>query len=192
MNAIHTKVSDLPPVIAKTLKAYGHRSHEVAIRAAETFTPAGSSGQGMRRVIVLLNMATGDTETRLGSWGGPNMFNPGNAVDMDRNAYPIPPGVVVLEGCEGSSRGFSVIVRPDMIAPMLPVAVDLTEREVYLLGAYRSLTSAGRKNEFERTGKPPTADELAGLVSRGFLAKAGSGLKITADGKNAVGNKGRF
>jgi hypothetical protein len=191
MSSVHVKVSELPQSIRNALRAVSYGRADIGVRARETFCPAQGGGNGYRCFAVILDLASGRFEIKQGSWGGANPWNPTNAVDLDTNDYPIPAGVAVIEGSQGGGKPVyaSLIVRPENLTPLLPAASEVSERDVYILCAYRSLTSAGRKNEFERRGNPPSSTELESLTKRGLLAKAGTGLKITTDGKNAIAGK---
>ncbi len=193
MADVYSRVKDLPETVQAALRKAGYRSDDIGVRAQDTYSPAQSGGSGRRAFVVKVNLTTGETEASVGSWGGANMFNPGNAVDLDRGSYPIPTGVAVIEGSQGEKTFASLVVRPENLAPLLPGEVALSDRLSYILTVYSHYNSAGRKNEFERPYKvraelrgTPTKDELSELVKLGLLAPAGSGMKVTAAGRNAA------
>lgn len=193
MSSLYTKVETLPESLRAALRSVSYGRPDIAIQARETYRPAQPSGTGLRAFCVVVNIATGESELRQGSWGGANMFSASqsNPIDSDRNSYPIPEGIAVIEGHEGGGRPVyaSIALHAKNLAPLLPPKSELSERDAYLLTAYKRLTSAGRKNEFERRGKAPSTAELESLVQRNLLAKAGTGLKITTEGKNALAGR---
>ena len=200
---MYVQVSELPDVVREQLKSVGYGRADISVRAGETYTPAGGSGQGSRRSLVAVCLANGASEAHVGSWGGANMFNPGNAVDLDTQSYPLSPGFVVIEGSQGHPRTYaSLIIHPSNMAAMLPAKVSLTARQAYLISAFAGLNSQGRKNQFERgayhdpspytgeqgprLGHAPSDAELAELAAMGLIKVTRSGaVSITTEGRNA-------
>jgi len=185
MTEVFQKVVELPETIRRVLQSVGYRRDDIGLNSSETYCPRQAGGQGRRAFVIVVNIATGERQDHVGSWGGENMFTR-NRVDSDGDSYPIPPGVAIIKGSQGDKVFASLILRPENIVSLLPPKAELTERQSFILRCYRSLTSTGRKNKWERTRSAPTQAELNELVVRGYLAKAGSGLKITTEGKNAI------
>jgi hypothetical protein len=207
----HVKVKELPEVLRSALVSVGYHGADVAIKASERYSMStGGSGNGRRAFVCAVNLATGERIMRQGSWGGPNPFNPTNAVDLDDTVRDLPPNFAVIHGSEGEQVYASVDVNPATLAPLLPEAPTLTESERAILCAYAGLTSAGRKRQIEdwcsnaaRAGDPDYVNAwarrqaeatckqaietlIAGLVSRGFLARNKAGaVSVTTAGKNA-------
>lgn len=192
-NQVYIKVDALPEQLRRVLRSVSYGRPDIAIETRETYTPARAGGNGYRAFCVIVNIATGETKTHVGSWGGPNPFNESklNPIDSDHSEHPIPEGVAIVEGSQGGGKPVyaSIALHPKNFAPLLPAKAELSERDNYILTAYKRLNSAGRKNEFERRGKGPSNTELESLVQRNLLAKAGSGLKITTEGKNAIAGR---
>jgi hypothetical protein len=135
-----------------------------------------------------VNVETGERQIRYGSWGGANMFNPGNQVDNDDASYPIPVNGAAIKGSEGGSRPVSarIYVRPDALAPMLPPVAALTPTETGALYCYKALKS-GQYRQDELRRYAVDAATIDGLVSRGYLKRASNGsTSITTEGKNAL------
>ena len=151
------------------------------------------SNRGQRNFVIAVNLATGETESHHGSWGGANAFNPGNSVDLDTTARPLAPGFAIIHGSEGNGTRASITIHPSNADPLLPAAPALSDRIRYLLGCYRSLTSAGRKNQWADHSRDPkycgpTQAEISEMVAAGLVTqnKAGA-VSITTAGKNAAG-----
>lgn len=207
----HVKVKELPETLRTALASVGYHAADVAIQARDKYSmSAGGSGNGRRAFVVAVNLATGERVMRQGSWGGPNPFNPTNAVDLDDTVRDLPANFAVIHGSEGEQTYASVDVNPATLAPLLPEAPTLTESERAILCAYAGLTSAGRKRQIEdwcsnaaraadssysnfkarraaeETCKQTIETLITGLVSRGFLARNKAGaVSVTTAGKNA-------
>jgi hypothetical protein len=82
----------------------------------------------------------------------------------------------------------SIYIHPTAIAPLLPAAPAISDRDKSILLAFRSLTSAGRKDEWSRNAASrPTTEELDRLVAAGLLSRNKAGaMAITTEGRNAV------
>lgn len=202
-------VSTLTPSIREALKSVQYGARDVSVEPAETVCPAGSAGQGQRSFLILVDPNTGRAETKLGSWGGANMFNPRNQVDLDTASYPMPPNGIVIQGNMGHPRTFArVYVHPSTLAQYLPAETgpELSPAEKKTLNAYCSLTSAGRKDEFaewnyaaERKAEgryvseyqhcqtaKVTQELTEALIGKGLLARnKASAVSVTLAGKNA-------
>lgn len=196
--SVYAKVRDLPEALQSALLGLKYGRADIEVCASETASRHYHGWTGQRGFCAIVDLATGHTTYEQGSWGGGNMFNPTNAVDLDTSRYPIPPNVAVINGSSGGRGTFATItVRPDAIAPLLPAKAEVTPRERWILYCFCSLTSAGRKNEWSRSVfsearqayvrcKGPTDAELQALAARGFLKinRAGA-AQITTEGRNA-------
>jgi len=188
MRPVYAKVRDLPEPIQRVLREVRYGRPDIAVEPREKVSRANMGGDGRKGFVAVVDMATGQSKIEWGSWGGPNMFNPHNAVDLDRTLYAIPPNVAVIEGSIGAKTYATVSVRPDAMAPLLPAATDLTEKEKTILTQFARFTSAGRKNEWERYPETrPYEFELKSLAERGLLKRAKNGATaITTEGRNAI------
>ena len=185
---MHTKVSNLPQSVRSALSSFGYARADIAVTASETFSFRSGGSQGRRSFVCVVNLETGDRQTVMGSWGGANMFNPSNAVDLDGTERPILPNMAVIHGSEGESVYASIEVAPATLAPMLPAAPAIDDRDMRILACYRSLKSGNYRTEALARLKCTDLD-LDRLAAMGLLKRNKAGAtQITTDGKNACGN----
>lgn len=189
---LHAKIQDMPNAIKSALSSVGYTRKDIAVHAAETCCLAAGGGQGRREFAIVVNLATGERKETWGSWGGANMFNPQNAVDLDTRAHPIPSNCVVIQGSVGESVYASIVALPTTLAPLLPAKADTTEKEQRILYAYGSLKSGPyRKQSLDGCGTLPS--DIDSLVARGLLSRnRGGAVQITTEGKNARDGKSRY
>ena len=191
---MYISLTDLPGAIQSALTSYGYRRQDIAVTAAETYSPHVAGGSGQRGFCVCVDVSTGTKEERVGSWGGANIFNARNQVDLDTSEYPIPPNCAVITGSRGDKTFASVVVHPAMMPALLPSADNtVTDADRAWLYILRTFKSAYRKDGARSAGVPwPNADRLAFLQGKGLIKvnKAGS-VRITTDGKNAA-DKGSY
>lgn len=180
---IETK--DLPEVLFGVLKNLGYNRRDIEILQAESVSPLEGSGDGYRAFCCIIDMGTGESKTEWGSWGGANIFNQNNRVDLDRNTYNIPPNFAVIKGLSGGKTlSARIYVRPDQVIKCLPEKEELTEREKQILNVYARYNSMGRKSEFTRIGAP-SKEEQESLVSKGLIKITKSrAVSLTTKGKN--------
>jgi hypothetical protein len=136
-----------------------------------------------------VNLDTGDIQEHVGSWGGANMFNPGNAVDLNRTTYPLPENGAIVDGHQGGDRPVYAVVtvHPSRLVKVLPAAKDVTARQREILGCFIYKGGEYRKAELARKGVTPA--ELDELVAAGFISRNRAGaMSLTTDGRNARGN----
>jgi hypothetical protein len=184
--AVYVDTRDLPDSLRASLSDAGYHRKDIAIEPRETASMVGFSGQGRKAFVVLVDLATGRTESHSGSWGGANMFSPQNAVDLDTTERPIPPGMAVIKGTSGYHGCFATIhLHPDNVARLLPSKPEVTEREASILGTF-GYKPGYRKERWQEMGVTPI--ELDALISRGMLSKNRAGaISITTAGKNCKG-----
>jgi hypothetical protein len=187
-------LDNLPGIVQSVLASFGYRRADIRVDAASVYSPRVSGGQGRRGFTACINVETRAVESRVGSWGGANMFNPSNQVDLDPGTYPIPPNCVVVSGSTGQSTFADMLVHPAMLPALLPGPdSSLTDNDRAFLFILNGLKSAYRKESAERAGiQWPDSERLDFLQSKGLIKvnKVGS-IRITTDGKNAA-NKGPF
>lgn len=175
----------LPGSVQNALRSVGYAKSDIKVSAVETVSMFDAGSNGMRGFFTLINMGSGEFSTTYGSWGGANAFE-SNPVDRNEQNHALPANFAAIKGASGSPGTFAqVYVHPSNVAAMLPKVAEVSQREKDILDAFKSLTSAGRKDSFAR-GKVK-APELATLVQRGLLKanKAGA-MSITTEGKNAA------
>lgn len=185
---MHIQVKELPQPLQDALKSVEYYAKDVAVEDKERTNVNDYGGDGYQAFTCIVNLHTGRYETTWGSWGGPNMFNPHNAVDLDNKLYAIPVGGAVINGRRGGTarRTYaSVYVHPDTLTPLLPASVDLTPVEKACLYAYDCLKS-GPYRQQELLRAQVSSNLIESLVQRGFLKRNKSGsVQITTEGKNA-------
>ena len=210
---MHVKTNTLHPTIRQMLSSVSYGAPDIEIQTAETISPCVGGGAGQKGFFALINLQTGESKRVDGSWGGANMFNPDNAVDLNDSRYPLPAHGCAIKGSIGHPRTFATIyVHPDHLQAFLPSGsqIELSADEKQVLSAYRGLTSAGRKDEFERWNRdarwgnadwyyspdripfrPMRTEEVAAtidsLIGKGLLARNKAGaVSVTLAGKNAL------
>ena len=148
---MHIKVKDLPSTLQAALKSCGYARADIGVEAKDNYTmQCRTSGAGRRGFTMAVDLATGKSETVTGSWGGANMFNPGNSVDLDDTRRPLPPNFAVVHGSEGDGVRAYVEVNPQTLIPLLPATAELSKVETALLDVYCGLSTAGRKRQVEQ------------------------------------------
>ena len=183
---MYTKLTDLPPTIQSALSKLGYYKNDISIEVTESVSPFVGGGNGSRGFCVILDIVSGESDTKMGSWGGSNAFSPNNQVDCDTSSYIIPPNMAVIKGSHGTDRVFATLyLSPNNVIKALPVTVELDPRLKWILAGYKGLTSQGRKNEYSCNNDVPSAIDLKQLVDKGYLKQNKAGIcQITTDGKN--------
>ena len=187
---VYSKVKDLPETIQRVLSTLGYTRADIELEVSESVSPAVGGGDGLRGFCCIMNIETGQFDTKMGSWGGSNAFNPNNQVDQDLNSYVIPNNVAVIKGTSGGSRPVyaSITLSPNNIIKALPEKIELSPRDKWLMYTFKALTSAGRKNEWERENDKPSESDLKRFVDSGWIKRASNGAcQITTEGKNVLG-----
>ncbi len=199
----HIAVKDLPETLRAAHDSMGCYERDVSVTTADTFSAFSAGGDGMRAIVVLLDMETGKAEHFSGSWGGANPWSPGNAIDRDQREQPIPVNGAVLRGYQGGRAnrrgvwGVSIVVRPDAIAALLPApdgAPPLDPATHGVLDCFPRLKAFARREEAAHYFGVHGADydaALEVLAARGLVKinKAGA-ASITTDGKNYLASHG--
>jgi len=188
---MYAPVDTLPDSIRRALQTVRYGRRDISIEAAErtTLSDAGSAGQ--KAFVILVNLESGQTKTTWGSWGGPNMFNPRNPVDLDTREYPIPDNGAVIQGSVGNSTYARVLISPSTIAPLLPKADKVPDHEARILYCYVAIKGGqSRRDELAWVvRKHPGLDleqAIEALISNGYLKRNKAGAtQVTTEGKNA-------
>lgn len=188
---IYSKVSELPETLQSALKSIGYSGKDIRLEAKEEVSAQVMGGDGRRGFCIIVNLSTGEKKEMIGSWGGANMFNTTNAVDLDSSSYAIPLDVAVIKGSMGNSVFADITLHPKNIIGLLGTSkAQLDERDRWILGTFKGLTSAGRKYEWARNNDVPSEDDLNKLAGLGYLKRSKNGAtQITTEGKNALNLK---
>lgn len=195
---MHVPLRDLPPTIQKALRDVGYGRKDIEVEVGSTFSAPIAYGTGHRARVMVVNIATGERQEATGSWGGVNPFRQA-PVDVPFAKSKLPPGFVALTS--GHTKFWTLHVNPENAARLLPSAekAELDLRELWLLWSFRGLTSAGRKNEWQRgtydnpLGGPPTKAELTSLEAKGLIKTNSAGAsQITTEGRNVIGKTGDY
>lgn len=183
---MYTKLTDLPDTIQSALNKLGYYKQDIQIEVTDAVSPFIGGGDGYRGFCVILNIVTGESDIKMGSWGGSNGFSPNNQVDCDTSSYKIPANIAVIKGSRGTDKIFACLyLAPDNVIKALPGKIELDPRLKWILSGYKSLTSQGRKNEYDRENDKPSAADLKALVDMGLLKQNKAGVcQITTEGKN--------
>lgn len=182
---MYTLVNELPSCVQNALVSVGYGRKDIEIVKAESVSPFDGGSRGRRGFLVLVNIETGERQIHYGSWGGSNMFNPHNQVDLDDRSYPLPPNGCAIKGSQGDKVWATLYLHPSNVLALLPAASEtLPEDERRALRAFVSLKASYRKDAI---GKE--YDRLVGnLVQSGHLSRSKAGaVTITTKGKNAAG-----
>ena len=182
----HVAVKELPDVLQRTLSNHGYGRKDISVEVSEVASMHADGGDGCRGFATLVELATGKAETKVGSWGGSNMFSPTNRVDLDTASRPLPEGFALVKGWHGGNRPTYawITVNPANVAKMLPAGdeAELTDEEKNALSVF-GLNSAGRKMVTNYRIDNPVYQSL---IAKGMVKanKAGA-MSITTKGKNA-------
>ncbi len=185
---VYVSVKDLPEFLVNILKnELRYHAKDIGVQPGTSTSLHAPSGDGYRAFVVVVNLGTKEHKTIMGSWGGANMFNPNNPVDLDTKIYEIPQDGLVIHGTEGGGKPVwaSITVHPDSMPKMLPdeSSEQLTPQELYVLYHYKSTKSAFRSERFKRYNIG--SDVIDGLVKKKYLQRSASGAtQITTKGKN--------
>ncbi len=186
---MYVKVYELPESLINALKIVGYARQDIEIKVSETESLSNQGSDGYRAFAVVVDMSSGQSETLTGSWGGSNMFNPANRIDLDNKDRVLGSNVAVIKGTEGGTSGSvhaSITIGPNNVVKALVTTEDVSLKEKNILYCYGALKPAYRKEELKRLGAVDS--ELDSLIERGYLKRDGRGITITTKGKNARSN----
>lgn len=185
---MYVSFKELPGCVQKALSAhFGIKGKDISVNSADSWSPRVGGGAGQQGVCCVVNLETGETKAEYGSWGGANMFNPTNLVDLSDQTASTAPNIVVINGHRGYRPWASITVHPSTVPLLLPSPNgEVTDKEKRILTAYRSLKSGPyRKEELQRIGA--TQADIESLAQRGYLKIARNGAtSVTTKGKNAA------
>jgi len=194
---VYVDVRELPAPIQKALREVKYGRKNIMVVESRTYQMSSLSGAGRQGFTIAVNLGTGRYQVEWGSWGGANMFNPDNPVDLDTKPRPIPPNNVVISGVVGGGQPTYATIKahPDNLTKLLGAGDedDITEDQKTALAIISGIKSGYRKEYFrshrlgEYSPKNPLLIELAkmGLIK---IMRNGA-MKITTKGQNAKGGK---
>lgn len=180
----HVPVSDLPDTVRRILREVSYGKSSIAVRSSTKFRFAQPYGDGYQSFAIYLNMVTGDSKVQESAWGGPNRYALDNS-RPDETVHKIPMNGGVVSGQRGGGRPVSatLYVNPSNMPKSLPAGDALSEHEIKVMVAFRSYTSAYRKEKL----KASDDHVIDSLIARGLLKRNKAGATgITDAGKNAV------
>lgn len=183
---MYVETKTLPPVILRALERISYGRKDISVESRESFSMACGGGDGYKAFCLVINLDSGAIQEHWGSWGGANMFNPTNAVDLNTATYPLPENGAVIDGSIGGGKPTYAALRvhPSRLVKLLPAKAELSERLTRVLNCYR-YKSSYRKDELARLkATPAETDELVrlGLIDRN---RAGA-CSLTTAGRNAM------
>lgn len=188
---MYIKTQDLPRILIQMLARRSFFKKDIMVTPSITCSMLCPGGAGLRYYVTIVDLSTDEVLLdNFGSWGGSNMFNPQNPVDLNDKEYTLAPGIVVIKGCVGYYAHAEIFVHPDTIAKLVPEkSMEMTPWEQKALRVIATCTR-GRALEFHYHGlggydtKRP---EFVGLVQKGLITinKRGA-VAITTAGKNAL------
>ncbi len=188
---MYAPVNTLPESIQRALGSVSYHRKDINIEAKERASLSDAGSAGRKAFVILVNLQTGQSKATWGSWGGSNMFNPRNAVDLDDRDYPIPQNGAVIQGSVGNTTYASILVSPSTLAPLLPKADKIPDHEALILYCYKCIKGGQyRKDELDRVARKhpdaSIAETVESLITRGYLKRNKAGaVQITTAGKNA-------
>ena len=190
---VYVTVRDLPDSVQRVLRQVKYGRKDIAVAPARTYQMSGASGDGYKAFTAAVNLETGQYKIEWGSWGGANMFNPRNPVDLDTTPRPIRPNMAVVSGTIGGGRPTwaHIDVHPDNVQKLLGSGddVEVSLKEKAVLNIIGGIKSSYRKDEFWRKdlGKYSLDNPLIeSLLAKGMIkANRAGALSITLKGKNA-------
>ena len=197
----YVKVSELPASLQSALKSVKYGGKDVSVESAETWDAGYAGGQGQKGFCIAVNLHNGEKQITWGSWGGANMFNPTNAVDLDRTPKPMVEGLAIIHGAIGYPRTYAWIsIHPDNAQKLLPETTDngLSRFERAALSLISGIKSSYRAQEWTRGGykQPalpgkysPDNPLILSLVEKGLLKmNKARAISVTTAGRNALLN----
>ncbi len=184
---ISVRTKELPASLKEALRQVGYGAQDVAVEVVTTVSPLSPGGEGQRGFSAVVELSTGRSKIRHGNWGGGSPATQAQ-VDVDDRESPLLPGFAIIKGATGNRTFATVYLNPANVVKYLPAAVALTERELGILAQFRSLSSAGRRDEWQRFPESRPSDaEIDALVAKGLLFRNSIGsVSVTTAGKNAA------
>lgn len=183
---MYIKTNQLPQVVQHQLKTRGYNSHDIGVVAREKYSLHGGGGDGMRDYTDVIDLVSGAIDANTGSWGGANIFNPSNKVDLDDTQHDLPVTSMVIKGHEGYKPYATVYMHPSIIGNFAGEKADVTAEEKEVLEVFASYKPAYRQ-EYLRGKKFNVAATIESLITKKLVKRNAAGaLSLTTEGRNAV------
>jgi hypothetical protein len=184
---ISVRTKELPDTLREALRQIGYSGQDVPVEVTTEVSPYSPAGEGSRGFSAVVELSTGRSKVHHGNWGGGSPATQAQ-VDVDDRESPLLPGFAIIKGSTGNRTFATIYLNPENVAKYLPAPVSLTDRELGILAQFRALSSAGRKDEWQRfPASKPSDEEIDSLVAKGLLSKNKAGaVSLTTDGKNAA------
>lgn len=194
---LHVKPRDLPRAVYDVLKDQDFNGgRDIVVLPTTKYSPRMYAGDGERSFVIAVEIATGRTKETIGDWGGGSPVRRAQ-VDADDSEYRLPVGGAVVQGTRGGRGTWAtVLMHPDDVRLYLATALGesaavpiLSERLTSVLNAIGGLTSAGRKDEFDRAGWGRYGGDnryVRELAALGLVSVSDAGaVRVTTAGKAA-------
>lgn len=187
-------IKELPDGIQKALKRLGYGRRDITVRAATTYHTGGGADDGSRAVLAIIQIASGQSESFLGGWGGGNAFSkPGVADQETRN--PTTKGTAIFNGVQSSGPLWGYLtLHPDDYTGLDGGSdaehAELTDKEELALRSIVGLNSKGRETEFRHYGLgtySPKNPYVIALVAKGLIKFKGNGIVELPAARNYLG-----
>jgi hypothetical protein len=173
----------LPEQIKNVLKQVDFYRELVEVVSSENVSIIGGCAfEGNRSFVAFVDLRDGRSRIFHGSWNGPNPFE--SKIADQPGTISLIENSCIVTGENGGRGSFATVhLHPNNIAKFLPQPEDVTDREKAILACFRLKSGPYRNNALAGY----KSEEIDALVQRGFLAKDGRGVRITAKGKNHQG-----
>ena len=194
MSETYVQTADLDAEIRDALSAVKYHRKDIAVHVQQSVTPARAGGNGYRAFTILVDLAAHKYEIHWGSWGGANMFNVVNPIDLDRAPRTLPGNGLAIIGRIGGGRPTWAIIfiPPSMVARILPSTAgpELSPELINALYCHTAIKGgAYRREELRR--RNVSADTIDQAVALGLILRNKAGAcQITTDGRNALAASG--
>lgn len=182
-------VATLPIPLQNILTGLDYHKKDIEVKHVTTVNLSNSgSGDGTRAFSTIVNISDFSHKTFKGSWGGQNMFNLDNPVDMDNRDYALEPGMLAITGIHWTHPTLATIyAHKDSAVLPLETGETLSKDILDVLAVFTGIKGGYRKEYLARI--QGSSAIVADLLEKGHLKanKAGA-VQITTSGKNAVGS----
>ena len=182
-------VNELPPIVLEALRSVHYGRRDIEVSPKSSYSVSAASGDGSQAFTIAVNLKTNRFQIEKGSWGGANIFNPRNPVDLDDAPRSLPPNSVIIQGHESSRPTFAhIYVHPSNMPLFISdTGETLTKEEQKAINIISGIMSGYRQKEFlrEDLGNYKADNPLIqSLAQKGLVKITGSGIKITIKGQN--------